>query len=59
MKLQAFLYLLVRDHLPFGTVEAIIAEVEKTAGKEIIFSEEKFASYAASLASRLQEERRW
>jgi hypothetical protein len=60
MKLQTFLYILLRDHLPFGEVEKIIADhIEAAAGLEMLFTEEKMAEYAASLAARLQEKRDW
>lgn len=57
VKLQIFLYILLRDHLPFGTVEAIIAQhVEPSADTGSDFSEQQIAGYAASLAARLRDE---
>jgi len=53
MKLQAFLYILVRDHLPFGEVERIIADLERCEPAGYSFSNEQLAEYAADLATRL------
>lgn len=55
-RLTRFLYLLVRDELAFGRVERLIAEVEKTDGKSVVFSEPRMAEYMASLAARLGQE---
>jgi len=52
MKLQAFLYILVRDHLPFGEVERIVMDLEQHPDS-YTFSEEHLAEYAADLATRL------
>ena len=55
LALQQFLYILVRDHLPFGVVEEILLHhVENTKGKTVSFSEPRMAAYAASLAARLK-----
>ena len=55
LALQQFLYILVRDHLPFGVVEEILLHhVENTKGETVSFSEPRMAAYAASLAARLK-----
>ncbi len=53
MKLQNFLYLLLRDYLPSGQVEAIMLNVRSCAGKTVSFSNPLLAQYAAELAAEL------
>ena len=63
-KLVHFLYILLRDHLPFGTVEEILANhVEKVdrnfgllpeSDRLVTYSEHKMEDYARSLAFRIQ-----
>lgn len=51
--LQRFLYMLIRDEVPFGKIERLIREVEKTSEMTVTFSEPRMAEYASSLAQRL------
>jgi hypothetical protein len=61
-KLQVFLYLLIRDGVPFGVIERILKDVEMCrdsgAGllKEPVFSENLMAAYASKLADRLMDD---
>lgn len=52
-KLQAFFYLLLRDQLPGGKIEAMVMDIEKIRDKTLIFSNEYFANYALELTNRL------
>ena len=64
MKLQAFLYLLIRDHLPTGVVERILSEVGKLNlmiedDKYVVhpdFSSPQLADLAAEWAEDLVDE---
>lgn len=51
MKLQCFLYLLMRDTAVPGEVERLVGEIEK--GYNPVFSNGHLADYAAELAARL------
>jgi len=56
-KLVCFLYLLMRDELPTGVVERLIAEVERPKGKlSFSYSSLELAKYAEMLAARLRAE---
>jgi len=53
--LTVFLYLLLRDHLPFGTVEGIVEQfIENGKAPPARLSEPTLAGYAAELAARLK-----
>ena len=55
-KLKAFLYLLVRDELPFGKVERILKDIERADhDNPIVYSEGVQAVYAEQLTKRLME----
>ena len=52
--LTVFLYTLMRDYLPCGTIELIIRDhVEKADGKQSEFSNPHLATYAREIAERL------
>ncbi|HZZ78439.1 MAG TPA: helix-turn-helix transcriptional regulator [Gemmataceae bacterium] len=53
LRLQAFLYILLRDHLPFGTVEAIIRDHVEKVGDSVQFEDRLHAEYAERLARRI------
>ena len=59
-KLTGFLYVLLRDHLPAGTVEGIVSNhVENPVALGTVqfqFSNRPLAEYARELAERLMEE---
>jgi hypothetical protein len=56
MKLRAFLWILLREHVTFGNIERIIAGVEKAAQAEgIAFDDDNLENYIDSLAERLEE----
>lgn len=53
-ELVAFLYVMLRDHLPAGTIEQVMVEhVGKGRGKEREYSNRHLAAYARELAVRL------
>ena len=52
-----FLYLLVRDHLPIGTVEQLIRDSALSDGDESEFTNGWVANYAQHGADRLGVER--
>ncbi len=55
-RLQAFLYGLLRDHLPAGKVEVLAADVERIvtpSAEPIIYSNSYLADYALELVGRL------
>lgn len=57
-RLACFLYILMRDYLPCGTVEKIMlkhAELESTPVHLASYSNEHLARYAAELSARLQD----
>jgi hypothetical protein len=55
--LVAFLYILLRDYLPAGSVEKIMVEhVEPYLDQELILSNEHLEAYARELAARLVRE---
>jgi len=51
--LTSFLYQLMRDELPSGTVEKMVNDVASEAGKDIIFTNGWLAQYANNLAERI------
>jgi len=53
-RLTLFLYILLRDHLPFGEAERILREhLEPSEGMVITLSEPGQATYARTLAKRI------
>lgn len=52
-KLVSFLYELMRDHLPTGTVEEIVRASEQES--EVIYTNGWLAQYAEDLANRLKD----
>jgi hypothetical protein len=53
--LVQFLYILLRDHLPAGTVEQIIVDhVAPSADLEVKYSNEFLEGYAREIAGRLR-----
>jgi hypothetical protein len=58
-RLTSFLYELMRDHLPAGEVEALVASVEEEAlslENPNVYSNGWLAQYAADLAQRLRNQ---
>lgn len=55
--LVAFLYHLMRDHLPAGVVEGIVQNHVPNPGREVTayFTNGYLASYAKDIAARLKE----
>ena len=53
--LVSFLYILLRDHLPAGSVEAIMQQHVEAESQQTQFTNGYIASYAKDLATRLQE----
>jgi hypothetical protein len=55
--LAAFLYLLMRDHLPTGKVESIMEGLRAmtAGGGAIVFSASDLVSYARSLAAEIRQ----
>lgn len=51
-KLVEFIYLLGRDHISLGTIEAIMEEV---TGEEILYTNGWLANYAKNVTERLLE----
>jgi len=51
-KLVEFIYLLGRDHVSLGTIEAIMEEV---TGEEILYTNGWLANYAKNVTERLLE----
>lgn len=56
-RIRAFIYLLVRDEVPFGVVERIMSEIEaaEVLKGELVFSDYMQAEYALSIAARLED----
>ena len=52
-RLDAFLYLLMRDHMPLGKVDELVNDLEKTDLAE--FTNSHLANYAKSLVERLTQ----
>lgn len=53
-KLKLFLFILMRDHLPFGDVEKILVEhVEKRSRGVVHFDSDGLDAYVDSLVKRL------
>ena len=50
---KTFFYLLLRDHLPAGTVEGLVSEVEAQGERVPAYSNEFLAGYAAELSARI------
>jgi hypothetical protein len=61
MRLQAFLYVLLRDHLAFGDVVRIAEEAEKMSMNSggPAFNEVQMAGFAEALARRLRDRSTW
>ena len=53
-KLVQFLYVLLRDELPFGTVEKILKYNIVQSNKVVVFDDSNLYNYAKSLAERLK-----
>ncbi|MCJ7747873.1 MAG: hypothetical protein MUP27_09020 [Desulfobacterales bacterium] len=56
MKLQAFLYLLIRDEVTIGKVESIMQGLQPNADEGAKFSCPELAKYAKGLKERLLDE---
>jgi hypothetical protein len=56
-RITAFIYLLVRDEIPFGVVERLMGQVEATdqLGGDPVYSDSNQAEYAMSIAARLED----
>lgn len=52
-RLQAFLYLMMRDELPLGVVAKIVKDIEKFEGDHCVFTNKHLAAYAQDLCNRL------
>lgn len=52
-RLQAFLYLVMRDKLPCGVVAKIVKDLEKYEGDHYVFTNKHLAAYTAELCGRL------
>mgnify|MGYP000930102296 CR=1 FL=1 len=53
-KLKLFLFILMRDYLPFGDVEKILVEhVEKRSRSTVHFDNDGLGAYVDSLVKRL------
>lgn len=52
-KLVSFLYELMRDHLPVGTVEELVRASEQES--EVVYTNGWLAQYAEDLANRLKD----
>ena len=50
---KTFFYLLLRDHLPAGTAEKLVSDVEAQNGRTPSYSNEFLAGYAAELSARI------
>ncbi len=55
MKLQAFLYLLIRDEITIGKIESIMSGLQPNADEGAKFSCPELAKYAEDLKERLLE----
>ena len=54
-RLVTVLYELMRDHLPAGTLETIIRDLDGPNCDEFIFTNGWLASYAQDLAERIEK----
>ena len=52
-KLKSFLYILLRDHVPFGDVEGIIKKHVEIAETQVTFEGVELSAYVDSLVRRL------
>lgn len=55
-RIQKLLYVLARDHLPFGTIEKILKDIERAEDERVgkfLFSEKNQEEWALSVANRL------
>lgn len=53
-RLQAVLYLLLRDEVSFGKMERIVADMEASGNEDkFLFSESTQATYAYKMAKRI------
>lgn len=55
--LVSFLYILMRDHLPIGTIEAIMLQHIQYGQHDSQFTNGWLANYAKDIADRLNEHR--
>jgi len=53
--LVGFLYTLMRDHLPTGTVEQLVQETQYGKNKECLYTNGWLAEYAENLAQRISQ----
>lgn len=51
--LKAFIYLLVRDHVPFGIIEEIFWDLKETELKDYQFTNKIMEDYAQQAVNRL------
>ena len=51
----SFIYQLCRDHLPLGTVEQIVRDIEKEEGAALVLTNGWLARYSEDIASRLEK----
>ena len=51
-KLVSFLYVLLRDHIAFGNVEALVRD---SMDSDVVYTNGWLAKYAEDLANRLQD----
>ena len=52
-RLQAFLYLIMRDEMPTGVVANIVKDIENFKGDHYVFTNKHLAAYAHELCGRL------
>lgn len=52
--MKSLLYILLRDWILPGNMEAIVRDLEKSSGKEVTYSNEHLAAYAEEIEKRLQ-----
>jgi hypothetical protein len=52
-KLKSFLYILLRDHVPFGDIEGIIKNHVEIAETQVTFEGVELSAYVDSLVCRL------
>jgi len=52
-RLQEFLYLMMRDHVPTSRCAEVVQEIEKCADKEPVYTAKGLAEYAKELAERI------
>ncbi len=52
-QLETFLYLLARDHLPVGVIEAIVRRSEKGDEDDVVFTNKDLANIASKWKERI------